>query len=117
MLGKRVLRSVDDPQVFLAPAFDSGLDEPSPTPRNEWERLDDHSLPAVCSELIPPLDARMLTRGVSDIDYQVRRGEQHLAIRLADRSQGLHVPDVVLVGVNRALGRQDVERRKSKIIQ
>src|SRR5688500_17665126 len=104
MLGERVLRSVDDPQVFLAPTFDSRLDQTSRTPRNDCEWLDDHSLPTVCRELIPPPDARTLTRRINDIDYQVRCGEQHLASRPADRSQGVHVPDMILVGVNRALG-------------
>src|SRR5215210_2671451 len=41
VLGCRVFRAVDDPQVFLSPAFYSWLHYPAFSPGHEIKRLDD----------------------------------------------------------------------------
>jgi hypothetical protein len=67
MLG-RVFRTINDPQVFAASAFDTWLGQSFRTAVDDIDRLDDHALAAPTGEFLPPGDRRSLTGVVGEVD-------------------------------------------------
>jgi len=81
------------------------------------ERLDHHPLAAGRGERLPPADAQLLARCVRDIDRLVGRGQKERSIGLAKPFQRLQMPEVILVGVDGSLARQQVERGQLQVGQ
>jgi hypothetical protein len=94
-----VLGPVDDAQVLRSTALHRGLEQPSPATRDEAERLDHHPLAAAPRELLPPRGGVALARRVGQLDAAMGVGDEQVVVR-AERRDGLHVPEVVLVGVD-----------------
>ena len=101
VLRRGVLRAVDDAQVLAAAALHGGCTRPRRPRGDEVERLDHHAFAAARRSVLPPADAfrlrspgrsrRRLGKGWPAADRSHRRGRA---------GQRLHVPDVVLVGVD-----------------
>jgi hypothetical protein len=109
VFGQGVLRTVDDPQVFPAPALHRGLQKATRARRHERHRLDDRALAASLCQSFPPGRHRSLACGIRKVDDVVRRAHQQRVILRHDACDRVHVPDVILVHVDRAFSRHDVK--------
>lgn len=105
----RVLRSLDDPQVLLATAFNRRLDQATPVFSNERKRLDDHPFAAGFGQLLPPLDGPRYLLSSVHTQNSVRRGNQQFLIFLGQFAEDFHMPCVVFIAVNSSLTCQQME--------
>ena len=85
--------------------------------RDELVWLYDHSLAATTRQFKPPLDSLCLARRIGEVDDLEWRRDQEPWIVTANRRQRLHVPNVILIGVELSLGGEKMERGKFKIVQ
>ena len=76
MLGQRVLRAVDDPQIFPASALHGRLHETPSAFGNKLQGLGYHALAATVREVLPPSYGAGLALGIGDIHHIPRRGQQ-----------------------------------------
>src|SRR5205823_7095820 len=65
--------------------------------------------PAAAGQLLPPANALRLADLVGQVHHAERRGQEDRRRGRTDLAELLHVPDVRPVGVDVALGRQQVE--------
>src|SRR5215469_3223082 len=70
--GARVFRTVDDPQVFFAPALDCRLNHASFAVLNERQGLDHHPLGSGLCYLVPPESRFSLSILIGQIDLPAR---------------------------------------------
>src|SRR5947209_4126615 len=67
-----IFRTINDPQVFAAPAFYGRLSEPPVAAQHEAQWLDHHALPAAFGEPGPPVDPVRFTGRIGHVDDLVR---------------------------------------------
>src|SRR5260221_2956074 len=56
IFGRRVIRAVNDAEIFAAPAFDGGLNKSPATFRNEFQWFYHHAFAATSGQFLPPTD-------------------------------------------------------------
>ncbi len=122
LLGTRVLRTVDDPQVLAAAHLDAGLDQaPLAVPGVRLERLDDHALAARGGQLQPPVGARPYGVLVGRVDQDPPgAAQQPGAGRLVGGDEPVQPEQLLVVGHRgqRPPGRgQQLERREPYAVQ
>jgi len=83
--------------------LNGGLCQPFPSLRHKLQRLYDHALAAGRRQFLPPLDSFLLIRFVGEIHNSEWCREQQIGISVADSSQRLHVPNVVIRRVHARL--------------
>src|SRR4051794_21670196 len=115
VLRQGVFRTVDDPQVLPPPALERRLDEPPPSLRQEIQGLDHHPLAAAAGEVLPPGRGRLLARGSGQVHHAAGGGGEQVRIGLAEGGEGLQVPEVVLVHVDRPFARQEEEGGEAEV--
>lgn len=91
--------SVDDPEVLGPRDLDAGLDQTASSAHDGVNRLHNHALAAAACQGLPPADCLSHTRGVAEIDDTMVGGDDHRFVRLRQPSGNVHVPLVVIAGV------------------
>src|SRR6187455_298403 len=77
VLGKRVLRAVDDTEIFGPATLHGRLHESAAPAGDERHRFHHHALAAGGGHLLPPRRRLVLARAIRDVHDTVPRREQY----------------------------------------
>src|SRR5262245_26432280 len=117
VLWRIVLGPVDDAQILRTTALQGWLHQPFAAPGHKRARLHHHAFATARRQLAPPLGCGLHARSVGKIDKVMGGRDQQLVARRSELSDLSHMPEMVLVHVQGAFGRQQMERRDAIIIE